>query len=155
MDHLGRRPSDVRPGSFPNGLLGTLIVGSSMLLVSCGAPDTPAAPAVGVDKPVASAVSATLGLPESPSGYYGVYTSSSVVLFGKLVRADKDWVTLADVYSIRSNVDPAKKTVENQLVRRKGEWHQPGESAIARQNILVIEPVAQDSRMMTLIREMK
>ena len=68
-----------------------------MLLVSCGAADTTPAPAVGVDKPVESAVSATLGLPESPSGYYGVYTSSSVVLFGKLVRADNDWVTLADV----------------------------------------------------------
>jgi hypothetical protein len=98
---------------------------------------------------------ASVQMPESPSGYYGVYTSSNVVLFGKLVRADAEWVVLKDVHYIRTNMDPEKKQMANQLVKRNREWHQPSESAIARSQILVVEPVATDSRMMTLIRDMK
>lgn len=96
-----------------------------------------------------------LRLPESSSGYYGVYTASNVVLFGKLVRADSEWVVLNNVHYVRSNVDPDKKQIANQLVQRAKEWHKPGETAVSRRHVLVIEPVAQDSQMMTVIQQMK
>jgi hypothetical protein len=91
-------------------------------------------------------------LPESSSGYYGVYTSGNVVLFGKLESANDEWITLSDVHYVRSGVNPDTKQVANQLVKRNREWHQPDTSAINRQNVLVVEPVAGDSKMMGLIK---
>jgi hypothetical protein len=49
-------------------------------------------------------------------------------------------------------VNPDTKQAANQLVKRNREWHQPDRSAINRQNVLVIEPVAENSKMMGLIK---
>jgi hypothetical protein len=153
MARCTKPASHIARSNGPSGLLRALIAGLSMLLIACNATDRPAGP--GVDAQDVSSRTTQLRLPVSATGYYAVYMSNNVVLFGKLAGADDEWVTLTDVHYIRSNVDPAKKEVANQLMKRSGEWHQPNESAIARQNIVVIEPVTQDSRMMTLIGEMK
>lgn len=134
----------------------------TLLAPACTAANQESTPAPGGSAPdgTKAQVSTTspsqgqAGMPESPSGYYGVYTTSNVVLFGKLAGVNDDWITLTDVYYVRSNVTEERQ-VANQLVKRASEWHAPQESAIARQNILVIEPVAQESRMMTMIREGK
>jgi hypothetical protein len=133
------------------GVIATLL--ASLWLTSCSRSIEGSAAAA--SSVVQENASKPQGLPESPTGYYGVYTASNVVLFGKLVRIDSDWITLANVHYIRSNMDPEKKQVANQLVKRVREWHAPAESTIARANVIVIEPVASDSRVMTLIREMK
>jgi hypothetical protein len=115
----------------------------SLVITGCAQPQ---------DAPPQGQTAAPVPLPESSSGYYGVYTSGNVVLFGKLESANDEWITLSDVHYVRSGVNPDTKQMANQLVKRNREWHQPGTSAINRQNVLVIEPVAQDSRMMGLIK---
>jgi hypothetical protein len=119
------------------------VIGASFLMTGCIAGQTATTRGQGA---------APAPLPESSSGYYGVYTSGNVVLFGKLEGANGEWITLSDVHYVRSGVNPDTKQMANQLVKRNREWHQPDRSAINRQNVLVVEPVAESSKMMGLIK---
>jgi hypothetical protein len=123
--------------------LAAVVLGASFVTAGCIAGQTAPSPGQGA---------APVPLPESSSGYYGVYTSGNVVLFGKLEGANGEWITLSDVHYVRSGVNPDTKQVANQLVKRNREWHQPDRSAINRQNVLVVEPVAESSKMMGLIK---
>jgi hypothetical protein len=121
----------------------TMLLGASLVATGCFAGPTAA---------LQGQSAAPVPLPESSSGYYGVYTSGNVVLFGKLESADGEWITLSDVHYVRGGVNPDTKQVTNQLVKRNREWHQPDRSAINRQNVLVVEPVESNSKMMGLIK---
>jgi hypothetical protein len=59
------------------------------------------------------------------------------------------------VFYLRTNVDREQKKVNNVLIRRGAEPHGPSASAIAKQHIVVVEPVGNESRIMALIRDAK
>ncbi len=126
----------------------TTLVLALTAMAACGNIRGPEA-ATGVAKPVSS-------LPESPTGYYAVFmASNNVVLYGRLEHLDSEYVTLRDVHYIRSNVDRDKREVSNQIVRRSHEWHNPPETVLHTRHIMIIEPVAENSRVIGLIRQMK
>jgi hypothetical protein len=108
-------------------------------------------------RPVGAAKEAPAAvLPKSATGYYALYmTTNNIVLYGKLDSLDGRFIRLTDVHYIRSNVDPQKKEVTNQIVRRGSEWHKPEETLVASDQILFVEPVAEDSRVMALIRDIR
>ena len=95
-------------------------------------------------------------LPKSATGYYAFYmTTNNLVLYGKVAKFDEDFIRLTDVHSIHANIDAKTKEVTNSLIRRGAEWHKPEETLVSTEQILFIEPVAEDSRVMALIRDLQ
>jgi hypothetical protein len=124
------------------------------LLLSCARPGGIEGQNSGQPLPVEGTnLGAKSGIPTSSTGYYAVFTAANVVVYGKLVKADGEWLTLNDVHYVRSNMDPEKKQLDNRLVKRGNEWHKPTETFIARSQIILMEPVSQDSRIMAMIRD--
>lgn len=95
-------------------------------------------------------------LPKSATGYYAFYmATNNIVLYGKVSKFGEDFVHLNDVHYIRTNIDQKTKEVTNSIIRRGAEWHKPDETLISAEQILFVEPVAADSRVMVLIRDLK
>lgn len=95
-------------------------------------------------------------LPKSATGYYALYmTANNIVLYGKVAKFDEDFVHLNDVHYIRTNIDQKTKAVTNSIIRRGAEWHKPEETLVSTEQILFIEPVGSDSRVIALIRDLK
>jgi hypothetical protein len=109
-----------------------------------------------IGAPGASTDAQQSALPKSPTGYYAMYmATNNIVLYGKMNTLEGRFIRLTDVHYIRSNVDPQKKEVTNQIIQRGAEWHKPEETLVAADQILFVEPVAEDSRVMALIREIR
>ena len=87
--------------------------------------------------------------------YQAVFLDNGQVFFGKLGDVSSEYATLRDVYYIQHQVDPEKKEARNLLVRLGSEWHAPDFMRINARHIVLIEPVAPDSRVAQLIREAK
>ncbi len=64
-------------------------------------------------------------------------------------------MTLRDVFYIKREASPDKKEVKSILVKRGSEWHAPDYMRINTRHILFIEPVAPDSQVALLIREVE
>lgn len=64
-------------------------------------------------------------------------------------------MTLRDVFYIKREASPDKKEVKSILVKRGSEWHAPDFMRINTRHILFIEPVAPDSQVALLIREVE
>jgi len=77
------------------------------------------------------------------------------VFFGKLSHAGAPYPLLNDVHYIGREASPDGKEVKNILVKRGNEWHAPEYMYINGQHIVVIEPVAANSRVAELIKEAK
>jgi hypothetical protein len=95
-------------------------------------------------------------IPPSPTGYHALYMdTANIVLYGKVEVLDESFLKLTDVHYIRTNIDQQKKEVSNQVVKRGAEWHRPESTIVNRSHIIFIEPVAEDSRIMALIRDLR
>lgn len=94
-------------------------------------------------------------LPESSTGYYAFFMQNGVVLYGKPKSLAGPYISLTEVFYLRTNVDREQKKVNNVLIRRGLEPHGPNASAVAKQHIVVVEPVGNESRIMALIRDAK
>jgi hypothetical protein len=75
--------------------------------------------------------------------------------FGKIGEVSANYLSLHDVYFVQRQVEPEKKAAKNLLVRLGSEWHGPDFMRINTRHIVRLEPVAPDSRMAQLIREVK
>ncbi len=89
--------------------------------------------------------------------YQAVLLNNGLAYFGKVESQDSKFITLSDVYYIRSsankNADP--KSQQNVLVKRGKEWHEPDRMTINLASIVFIEPVSPTSTVGKLIDQSK
>jgi hypothetical protein len=95
------------------------------------------------------------GKPSFTSEHQAVFMDNGQVFFGKIENSGGDYPLLREVYYIGRQTSPDGKEVKNILVKRGNEWHGPEYMYINRQHIVVIEPVAANSRVEQLIKEAK
>jgi hypothetical protein len=87
--------------------------------------------------------------------YQAIFMDNGQVFFGKIEQAGAGYPLLKDVFYIGRQTSPDGKEVKNILVKRGNEWHGPDFMYINKQHIVVIEPVAANSRVSQLIKEAK
>jgi hypothetical protein len=90
-----------------------------------------------------------------PTEYQAVFLDNGQVFFGRLQDDGSSYLTLRDVFYIKQQASPDKKEVQSLLVKRGSEWHAPDFMRINSRHIVLIEPVAPDSRVALLIREVQ
>lgn len=92
-----------------------------------------------------------------PTEYQAVYLDNGQVFFGKIAETNSPFPILRDAFFVvQTQVDREKKETKNLLIRRGViEGHHPDFMRLNVRHIVVIEPVAPDSRVAQLIREAK
>ena len=93
--------------------------------------------------------------PKFTTDYQAVFMDNGQVFFGKMEQAGSDYPLLRDVYYVQSQANPETKQVTSMLIKRGKEWHGPDVMYLNAGHIVVIEPVAPDSRVAQLIKEAK
>ena len=93
------------------------------------------------------------GVPELSTPYHAVALMNGQVFFGRIDALGTDYTVLRDVFYIQSRQNPDTKQVANVLIKRGGEWHAPDRMILNRQQVLLIEPVKEDSQVAKLIAE--
>ena len=93
------------------------------------------------------------GLPELSTPYHAVALTNGQVFFGRIESLGTEYTVLRDVFYIQSRQNPDTKAVANVLIKRGGEWHAPDRMILNRQQVLLIEPVKEDSQVAKLIAE--
>jgi hypothetical protein len=92
------------------------------------------------------------------SNYSAVFLDSGQAYFGKLESLGTPWspyVVLTDVYYVQSVTNPETKQTNNILVKRGKEWHGPDRMIINNRHLVLVEPVAENSKVAQLIGELK
>ena len=92
------------------------------------------------------------------SPYQAVFLDSGQAYFGKLESLGTPWspyVVLTDVYYVQSVTNPETKQTNNILVKRGKEWHGPDRMIINARHLVLVEPVAENSKVAQLIAETK
>ena len=95
------------------------------------------------------------GKPSFSSEYQAVFMDNGQVFFGKIESAGALYPLLKEVYYIGRQTGPDGKEVKSILIKRGNEWHGPDYMYINSNHIVVIEPVAPNSRVAQLIKEAK
>jgi hypothetical protein len=90
-----------------------------------------------------------------PTEYQAVFLDNGQVFFGRLEDSGSAYLTLRDVFYVQRLVEADKKDAKNILVKRGSEWHGPEFMRLNSRHVVLIEPVAPDSRVAQLIREAK
>jgi hypothetical protein len=93
------------------------------------------------------------GIPELTTPFQAVALANGQVFFGRLQSHGADYLVLHDVFYIQSRQNPQTKEVANILVKRGGEAHGPDRMILNRQQVTLIEPVKDDSKIGQLIAE--
>ena len=91
------------------------------------------------------------GKESSETDYRAVLMSNSMVLFGKLHGLGTPFPVLTDVYYVQTVEDNTTKKPTTVLVKRGREWHAPDRTVLNASQIVLIEPVTADSKVMNLI----
>ncbi len=102
-----------------------------------------------------AALSACGQKPSFSTEYQAVFMDNGQVFFAKIENAGADYPLLKDVYYIGRQTSADGKQVRNILIKRGNEWHAPEYMYVNRQHIVVLEPVAANSRVAQLIKEAK
>ena len=95
------------------------------------------------------------GAPSFTTEYQAIFMDNGQVFFGKIENAGGTYPLIREVFYIGRQTSPDGKEVKNILVKRGNEWHGPEYMYINGQHIVVIEPVAANSRVAQLIKEAK
>ncbi len=90
-----------------------------------------------------------------PTEYQAIFLDNGQVFFGRLQDDGSSYLTLRDVFYIKQQANTDKKEAQSILVKRGSEWHAPDFMRINSRHIVLIEPVAADSRVALLIREVQ
>ena len=93
--------------------------------------------------------------PAFKTQYQAVLLSNGAIYFGKLSRTWSDYPVLSDVYYLQSVTDNGTKETKSVLVKRGKEWHGPDHMVLNGRNIVLIEPVGENSKVAQLIAESK
>lgn len=92
-------------------------------------------------------------VPELSTPYHAVALANGQVFFGRIEALGSEYTVLRDVFYIQGRQNPETKQVTNVLIKRGGEWHAPDRMILNRQQVLLIEPVKEDSQVAKLIAE--
>lgn len=87
--------------------------------------------------------------------YQAIFLNNGQVFFGKVEKAGSAYPLIRDVYYVQPQTDPKTKETKNILIKRGNEWHGPDMMYLNARHIVVIEPVANNSRVSQLIKEAK
>jgi len=87
------------------------------------------------------------------SAYQAIVLMNGQLFFGKVEGLGNDYVVLQDVFYIQSRQKPGTTEVANVLIKRGKEAHAPDRMIINRQQIVLIEPVTENSSIAKLIAE--
>lgn len=87
--------------------------------------------------------------------YQAVLLSNGSVYFGHLHGYGTNSPVLTDVYYILSGPDPQTKQMNNVLVKRGKELHEPDRMYLNASHILFVEPVGSNSKVAQLIAQAK
>jgi len=87
--------------------------------------------------------------------YHAVLLTNGAVYFGRLEGLGKPFPVLTDVFYIQSSTNGETKETRSVLVKRGREPHAPNRMVLNASHILLVEPVARDSRVAQLIAEAK
>ena len=87
------------------------------------------------------------------TSYQAVLLSNGSVYFGKLQDYGGRFPVLTDVFYIQSSVNPDTKQTVNVLVKRGKELHSPDRMYLNPSQIILVEPVGANSKVMQLILE--
>ena len=93
--------------------------------------------------------------PSFNTPYQVVLLDNGQAYFGRIERLDRTFVLLTDVYYVQTQASPEGKPVGNVLVKRGKEWHGPDRMYVNTRHVVMIEPVAPDSKVVQLIKEEK
>ena len=85
--------------------------------------------------------------------YQSVLMNNGQYFFGKMEKAGSAYPILRDVYYVRQQMDPETKQVKSSIFKRSMEPFGPDMMYINANSIAVIEPVAPDSKVATLIKQ--
>ena len=93
-------------------------------------------------------------VPDLSTPYHAVALTNNQVYFARIDGFGTEYLVLRDVFYIQSRVvNQETKQVTNVLIKRGGEWHAPDRMIVGRANVLLIEPVKEDSQVAKLIAE--
>ncbi len=87
--------------------------------------------------------------------YQAVLLINGSVYFGQLEGYGSKFPVLRDVYYVQSGTNPETKQVTNVLVKRGKELHAPDRMYLNPNQIILVEPVGQNSKVAQLIQENK
>jgi hypothetical protein len=87
------------------------------------------------------------------TSYQAVLLSNGSVYFGKLQDYGGRFPVLTDVFYIQSSVNPDTKQTVNVLIKRGKELHSPDRMYLNPSQIVLVEPVGPNSKVMQLILE--
>jgi hypothetical protein len=87
--------------------------------------------------------------------YQAVLLTNGIYYFGKVEHIGSRFIELRDVYFIRTTQNPETKQLENKLLSKARELHKPDRMYISLQQVLTIEPVSADSKIVQLIKGSK
>lgn len=93
--------------------------------------------------------------PTFKTPYQAVLLNTGAIYFGKLSRTWSQYPVLTDVYYLQSVTNSDTKETKNVLVKRGKEWHGPDHMVLNSRNIVLIEPVGENSKVAQLIAESK
>ena len=85
--------------------------------------------------------------------YQAVLLANGSVYFGHLSGYGGHIPVLTDVFYIVSQTDPNTKAVNNVLVKRGKELHEPDRMYLSPNQIIFVEPVGKDSKVAQLIAQ--
>ena len=88
-----------------------------------------------------------------PTEYQAVFLDNGQVFFGRLQKTKSDFLLFRDVFYIKHEVDKEQKESRNLLLKRGMELHGPEFMRINSRHVVIIEPVAPDSRVFQLIMQ--
>jgi hypothetical protein len=89
----------------------------------------------------------------SETEYRAVLMSDGMVLFGKLRGLGTPFPVLTNVYYVQTVRDPNTNKATSVLIKRGKEWHSPDRTVLNASQIILIEPVTADSKVMQLISQ--
>lgn len=88
--------------------------------------------------------------------YQAVFMDNGQVFFGRVQKSGPSFLTLRDVFYIQRQASTEEKgEPRNILLKRGREWHGPDSMLINLEHVVLIEPVAPDSRVFQLIMQAK
>ena len=93
--------------------------------------------------------------PKFDTAYQAVVLTNGSVYLGKIEGLSTPYPVLRDVYYLQTVTTKDTNQPSNILIKRGKEWHAPDHMVLNRQNIVLIEPVGQNSRVAQLISESK
>jgi len=92
--------------------------------------------------------------PSLSTPYQVVLLDNGQAYFGKIESVNA-YLLLTDVYYVQTQATPEGKPIGNILLKRGKEWHGPDRMYVNPSHVVMIEPVAPDSKVAQLIKEEK